>query len=146
MEGDYIIVVINNNNFALSFEKIKEVVSLCDHKIHPVPLAKQELIGLVNLHGGIVVVMDLQKILNLGKVKVATESKLLVIEYEREDIALVVDDVAGVTNLSQVGISDDLEGLNSSLKRIAKGVALLDNNLVIVLDSNEFMKTLFDLA
>ena len=143
MGNDFIHLVINNNNYALSFVNIHEVVYANQYKIYEVPLTKKEFIGLVNLHGSIVAVIDLKQMLGFGKTKITSENKLIIIKYEDENIALLVNDVLGIVNILQNEISQNFLELDDKLKKSISGLGLINDLQFLILDIDYLIKAVF---
>ncbi len=78
-------------------------------KIYSVPLVRKEILGCINLHGGIILVLDIQKILNLESdlglnleiIKPSIESNFIVIEYQDEVFSFIVDEVEEVIDVME---------------------------------------------
>ena len=143
MDNDFINIIIDNTNYVFSFVSIQEVVSINEYKIHKVPLTRKELIGLINLHGNIVAVVDLKQILVQKKTKVTSNNKLLIIELAGENVALIVDDVPGLISGSPDEISRDFIELDSKLLKNITGVIKQNNKEFFVLDTDALMNAVF---
>lgn len=143
MSNDFIHLAINNNNYALSFVNIHEVVYANQYKIHEVPLTKKEFIGLINIHGSVVAVLDLKQMLGFGKTKIKSENKLIIIKYEDENIALLVNDVFGVVNILQNDISQNFLELDDQLNKSISGFGLINDLKFLILDIDHLIKAVF---
>ncbi|MEM7646644.1 MAG: chemotaxis protein CheW [Pseudomonadota bacterium] len=123
---------LNGNEFAISVRSVQEVVNE-PTMYTPVPLCPDYLLGLFNLRGTIVPVIDLSKILRLGEPeKKKTEKKIAIVEHGNFCVGLLFDKTGEVFS-SQSGEksefnieSPDIEG------QIVKGVFKLDNGQRIV--------------
>lgn len=67
-----------------------------------VPKAKEYIAGLINIRGNIVPAVDMSKLLKLDKELV--RNKLILIRHNEQPIALMVDDVDDVINISEDNI------------------------------------------
>ena len=143
MGNDFINIIIDNINYAISFVNIQEVVSINEYKIHKVPLTRKELIGLINLHGSVIAVIDLKQILEQKKTKVTSNNKLLIIELAGENVALIVDDVLGLISSSPDEISRDSMELDSELEKNITGIIMQDNKKFYILDTDMLAKKVF---
>jgi purine-binding chemotaxis protein CheW len=87
--------VASASEFAISAEYIQEVVNPPEKYIS-LPLAPAYLLGLFNLRGTVIPVIDLKKYLNLSSLEVAVEQKIAILELDNLCIGLLFDHTAEV--------------------------------------------------
>ena len=117
---------LNENEFSVSVKSIQEVVN--EPEVYsPVPLSPSYLLGLFNLRGAIVPVIDLTRILKLGEPngEKHKERKIAIISYNGYKVGLLFDKTGEVFS-SQVGELNEFQGNNSEEHHVVKGVFKLD--------------------
>lgn len=129
---------LNNELIGIDIKKIIKITK--DLDITPVPKTKDYILGVINLRGNIVPVVDLKKMLNLKDEKNSKENFILVIDSKLGHVGLVVDKIIGAnsiepdeiqpTPINSVGI--DSKYLTGVV--VAKDEESGEKNLLILLD------------
>jgi purine-binding chemotaxis protein CheW len=73
-----VVFMLDKEEYAASIEDVKEVIKLPE--ITPVPGGREYIVGIINLRGKIIPVLDLEKLFNLTRVSDAPATHLLVVE------------------------------------------------------------------
>ncbi len=106
----------------------------------PVPLAPDYMIGILNLRGQIVSVIDLGKRMGLSPTRSGDQSRSIVVDFDDEPIGLLVDCVGDVV----LGDSSQAEpppaNLGGVQGKFFAGVLKTDASLVGVLDLAEVLR------
>ena len=105
--------------------------------------APADVIGIRNLRGHIVTVIDLRTRLELGRVTPGPENRILIVEGQGEPIGLLVDWIADTINVNPADIQPapaNVHGVQSrNLRGVCRGcgrlVALLDLATVLQLEA-----------
>jgi purine-binding chemotaxis protein CheW len=97
-----------------------------------VPLAPSHLLGVVNLRGSIMPLVDIRPFLGLDAVSALRETRALVVECDGEQAAILIDEVEGLEPLEGLVPAGDNSELRDSefsvgrLEREGGAVTLLD--------------------
>ena len=126
--------------FGIDAQQVQEVARV--GHITPVAHAPSYAVGIRNLRGRIVTVIDLRARLELGRVEAASGNRILIVEWQGESVGLLVDSVADTieTSLDQLAPPPpNLHGVQSkNLRGVCRGgerlVALLDLGPVLLPD------------
>jgi len=99
--------------FSLSDEKFcipLSFVEAIEHtaQITVIPRAKEYVTGVVNIRGSIIPVVDMAKLLKLDKQ--THMNKLILININKQSIAIIADDVDDVINISENDIENIVMG------------------------------------
>lgn len=86
-----IIFRVATEQFAIHLESIKCITPIV--KIDPIPKAKDHVMGMINMHGQPVYVLDTWKLLDLPSKKIELSDLLLVLPRGKDSIALLIDEV-----------------------------------------------------
>lgn len=104
----------------------------------PVPRAPRGVLGVVNLRGRVVPVVDLSMRFRGTPFKPASTARIVVAEGEVGAVGLAVDAANEVTSLDQEALRPVPEGvLSLETQRAFKGVVERNGSLVIILDLDE---------
>ena len=103
-------------------------------------------LGAANLRGDIVSVIDVRRFLNLPDNAVTAErmQKLLVLRSHQQDlqIGLAVDRVFGLRHVSRNDIKSPTGRIHETVVTYLTGTCEIDSQMVLVLDSEQLLKTL----
>lgn len=135
---DYITVTIGNQLFGLPIERVHDVFRLTG--MTPVPLARREIAGVLNMRGRIVTAIDMRRRLDIPAAE-RTESPMAVgIEHGGESYGLVIDEVGDVLRLPISGIEPNPVNLDPRWVRVSGGVQRLEGRLLVILDVERILE------
>src|SRR5215470_7385728 len=123
--------------YAAEVRYAREVVVFDEYT--QVPLAPPYLIGVANLRGRLVPLVDLRPLLGLEPARATRQAKALVVERDQLTAAFHIDDVVGLEPLDGLTVSEDGEGefIAGRLERPAGAAVLLDVERILrVLDGS----------
>ena len=112
--------------------KVQEVVRL--GRVTPVHDSPEYLVGIINLRGKIITVIDLGLKLGLGPREACADSLVYIIESWGEYIGLLIDGVADVVAVEREGLAPPPENVNGVLAQFITGVWRTDLSLIAILD------------
>jgi purine-binding chemotaxis protein CheW len=130
--SDYVTFTTGGQIFGLPIERVQDVFK--PTRITRVPLAGQEIAGVLNLRGRIVTAIELRSRLNLGAREAGRVPMAIGIESRGESFGLLVDAVGEVLKLPDDEREPNPINLDRNLNRVAAGVFRLDGHLLVVLD------------
>ena len=111
---------------------VQEVLN--PHVIAPVPRARPEVAGLLNLRGQIVTAVDLRRRLGLPPRKEVTPAMNVVVRHEGEGFSLLVDDVGDVIDAPADAMEPPPRTLDAPYRSVTHGVFRLEDGLLVVLE------------
>jgi chemotaxis signal transduction protein len=124
------LVKLAGRRFAVEVRYAREVVVFDEYTM--VPLAPSHLLGVVNLRGSVMPLVDIRPFLALEAVSATRETRALVVECDGEQAAILIDEAEGLEPLEGlVPAGDDAEAGDSDfsagrLEREGGVVTLLD--------------------
>lgn len=98
--NQYILFTLDNQNYFLDLKHVKEFTSIKRLNITTLPYTKDYIKGIINLKGDFLIVIDLKRFLNNETSQLAEGSKLIVVSGKNFNIALLVDDIKNIKNLT----------------------------------------------
>ena len=128
---------LDNETYGINVMQVQEV--LRHTEIAPVPGAPGYVLGIVNLRGNVVTVIDTRQRFGLMPAEVTDQTRIVIIEAERQVIGILVDSVAEVVYLRQSEIETAPHvGTDESAKFI-QGVCNKNDELLILVDLDKLM-------
>ncbi len=119
---------LQEETYGINVMQVQEVLRYTD--IAPVPGAPDYVMGIINLRGNVVTVIDTRARFGLPPSEVTDNSRIVIIESERQVIGIMVDSVAEVVYLKQSEIDTAPNvGTDESAKFI-QGVSNRDGELL----------------
>ncbi len=126
--GQWATFIVGGEQFALPVEDVQEV--LLKQPLTPVPLAPDEILGLLNLRGAIMPAIDLRTRLGFEK-GAEKDQKLLVLKGGEGPISVVVDDIGDVFELEGREWRQVPDTLDASHRRFVFGVFPMAGSLLL---------------
>jgi purine-binding chemotaxis protein CheW len=126
-----------NEIYGLDVMQVQEVLRYCE--IAPVPGAPSYVLGIINLRGSVVTVMDTRERFGLQRDQVTDQSRILVIEVDQHVIGMLVDSVAEVVYLRQSEIDVSPSIGNDESSRFIQGVCYKNDALLILVELSKML-------
>jgi len=135
-EPDSLLVfMLGDQRYALPLPKIKRVVRMV--AITPLPKAPDVVLGVVNIQGWIIPVVNMRRRFHLAEREIALADQLVVAHTARRPVALVADAVLDVIACpAQVLIA--AEHIVPGVEYV-EGVIKLDDGLILIHDLDKFL-------
>ena len=128
---------LENETYGINVMLVQEVLRYTE--IAPVPGAPEYVLGIINLRGNVVTVIDTRSRFGLPSGDVSENSRIVIIEAEKQVIGIMVDSVAEVVYLRSSEIdAAPAVGTEESAKFI-QGVSNRDGQLLILVDLNKLL-------
>ncbi len=125
-------------DYAFEITKVKEVIM--PEGITSIPQVADYLIGLINLRGSLVPVVDLRLRLQLGDGRIDEHSRILITRIGTRTVGFIVDAVSQVMRVPRAEIHDPPETVARVAQRYITGVAMRPGKpLLILLDSTAIL-------
>ena len=128
---------LDRETYGINVMQVQEVLRYTE--IAPVPGAPDYVLGIINLRGNVVTVIDTRSRFGLQPAEVSDNSRIVIIEAEKQVIGIMVDSVAEVVYLrsSEIDVAPSV-GTEESAKFI-QGVSNRDGELLILVDLNKLL-------
>lgn len=123
--------------YGINVMQVQEVLRYTE--VAPVPGAPMYVLGIINLRGNVVTVIDTRSRFGLESAEVSDNTRIVIIEAEKQVIGILVDSVAEVVYLkgSEIDVAPNV-GNDESAKFI-QGVSNRDGELLILVDLNKLL-------
>ena len=120
--------------YAIESEYVREVWTM--REFTPLPHTPPFILGIINIRGEIISVIDIKKLLGLPEKGLAEFNKVLVIYNDLMEFGLLADDVSNVRSIKLKEIQSSLPTLTEIRKDILKGIT---NDRVVILDAQKLL-------
>lgn len=128
---------LGNETYGINVMQVQEVLRYTD--IAPVPGAPMYVLGIINLRGNVVTVIDTCQRFGLPPIEVTDNTRIVIIEAEQQVIGILVDSVAEVVYLRVSEIESAPNVGNDESAKFIQGVANRGGELLILVDLNKLL-------
>jgi len=128
---------LGNEIYGVEVKCVREILKI--NNILPVPGAPDYVLGITNVRGNVVSVIDGRKRLNLELTKSTEKSRMIVLESENEFVAVVVDNVADIVDISESSLDSNPKVKSSEESRYVTGVFSNNDDLIIALNAERLI-------
>jgi purine-binding chemotaxis protein CheW len=129
---------IGDAQFGLDILKVQEINKQME--MTRVPQAPEYVLGVLNLRGRIVTVIDLGRKLGLSQTILNDESRNIIVDFQDEYIGLLVDRIGDVVLAEWDKVESPPANIGSIQGRFFEGVFKAKENLIGVMDVEEVLK------
>jgi purine-binding chemotaxis protein CheW len=124
---------LDGHFFGVEVMKVQEVLRY--QEMTRVPLAPDEVRGLINLRGHIVTAIDMRRRLKFPERPDGQEPMNVVVRTEDGEVSLLVDEIGDVLEVDESTFERAPETINREARELVRGVYKLQDKLLLVLDS-----------
>jgi purine-binding chemotaxis protein CheW len=128
---------LNHETYGINVMQVQEV--LREIEVAPVPGAPHYVIGIINLRGNVVSVIDARTRFGLPSIERTGMSRIIVIEAHKQIIGILVDSVAEVVDVKLNEIETAPNVGNDESSRYIDGVVSWDDKLLILVDLDKLL-------
>lgn len=137
--GRYLCFSLGTEKFAIPLLQVKEVIG--DSQTTPIPQAPAYFKGILNLRGQIIPVIDLRSKMKISQGGKASETTVIILDFDALTIGVVVDSVDCVSMFEEKDLSEPPAAGTSVKLDLIKGVARGEKSLTLILD----LKSILDI-
>ena len=123
--------------YGVEVKQVREILRI--NTILPVPGASDYVMGITNIRGNVVTVIDGRKRINLPEIEHTDATRMIVLESGDEVAAIIVDNVEDVIDLPQSLLDSNPKLKASQDSRYITGVVSYPEGLIIVLCAERFI-------
>ncbi|NJB68304.1 purine-binding chemotaxis protein CheW [Desulfobaculum xiamenense] len=129
---------LGRERYGVEVVRVREIVRM--QSITAVPRSPKHVLGVTNLRGSLVSVMDLRMRLGLERIPYGPKTRILIVEAGVQPVGLVVDSVADVMRLPREAMGETSGLLSGSEARCVRSVAEIgDGSLLLELDLDDLL-------
>ena len=123
--------------YGINVMQVQEVLRYSE--IAPVPGAPPYVLGIINLRGNVVTVIDTRHRFGLPAGEVNDNTRIVIIEADKHVVGILVDSVAEVVYLRQSEIETAPNVGNDDSAKFIQGVCHKNNELLILIELDKLL-------
>ncbi|GDX41129.1 chemotaxis protein CheW [Armatimonadota bacterium] len=131
-ENQLVAFHLANEIYAVDISAINEIILLPE--ITHIPHTSKDILGVINLRGKIVPILDLRKRLGLPYAEATRSTRVIVVEQADSTVGMIVDDVVGVMKIQSSEIEPPSEFIKNLNTNPILGVGKAMDTLLILLN------------
>ncbi|WP_428243674.1 chemotaxis protein CheW [Gynuella sp.] len=128
---------LDNETYGINVMQVQEVLRYTE--IAPVPGAPSYVLGIINLRGNVVTVIDTRERFGLSSTEVTDNTRIVIIEADEQVVGILVDAVAEVVYLRQSEIETAPNVGNEESAKFIQGVCHKNDELLILVELEKMM-------
>ena len=128
---------LEDETYGINVMQVREVLRYSE--IAPVPGAPDYVLGIINLRGNVVTVIDTCQRFGLPPIEITDNTRIVIIETNQQVIGILVDAVAEVVYLKQSEIESTPNVGNEETAKFIQGVSHREDELLILVDLNKLL-------
>ena len=126
--------------FGLSILAVQEIME--DAEITPVPTTPHFLLGVINLRGDIVPVVDIREVLNLPIKPRSKETRIMILTIRKALVGIIVDAVTEVLPLEKRIVEADLTQTGIADGKFISNIIQYKEGVLVLLDLNNIYQAI----
>ncbi len=139
-ERQLVVFALGKEEFGIEISRVREIVR--PQNITAIPQALEYVMGIVNLSGQIVPIVDLNTRFRIAGGPASEESRkrIIVVNMEGRDIGILVDGVSEILRIPEESIDPTTTIRSGGVSQdFIQGIAKVDDRLIIILDLNRII-------
>jgi purine-binding chemotaxis protein CheW len=128
-------LTLEEQRYALPLSQVERVLRALE--ITPLPRAPEIILGVINVRGKVIPVVDVRKRFHLPERKISLTDQIIISHTSRRRVALIVDEVNGVIELPESSVID--AGNILPHMEYVEGVAKLEDGMILIHDLDRFL-------
>lgn len=130
-----VVFALEEQRYALYLSAVERVLPAVE--LTPLPKAPEIVLGLLNLEGQVIPVVNVRRRFRLPDRDIDLRDRLIVAQTRKRPVALVVDSVPGLAALAE----EQVTTANTILPGLeyVEGVARLEDGLILIHDLDKFL-------
>lgn len=135
---EYVTAMIGGQLFGMPISRVQDV--FMPERLTRVPLASEDVAGVLNLRGRIVTAIDMRARLGLPKNDEGRTPMAVGVDRRGESYGLLIDSIGEVLKLADDSREMNPVNLDPRMAKVAGGVHRLEGQLMVVLDVDRVLE------
>ena len=135
--SQWVTFIVEHETYGVNVMQVQEVLPMSE--IAPVPGAPPFVLGIINLRGNVVTVVDTRMRFGLPPREADDDSRIVVVETDNQVAGILVDGVAEVTYVRDNEVDTAPNVGNDESARYIQGVVSREKDLLILVDVNRLL-------
>lgn len=131
----YVVFKIDRQHYALPLDHVIRAVRMV--AFTPVPDAPHSVLGIINMAGQMLPVIDLRRLFGQTDKPLELEDLLLIIQIQGQTVAVIVDEVLSILELTSTQVQSPPSAVSQS--RFLAAAVRQDDIMILVLDASRLL-------
>jgi len=123
---------LSSEHYCVAIDQVKEVITIPE--ITRVPLTPEFVVGVINLRGEIICVLDIRNFFSLSEIEKTGDARIIISDVTGSLTGILVDRIEGTVEIDKDTIQAPLATLKEEMRRYTTGQAQLGDKIVTLLD------------
>ena len=133
----WVTFLLGNEKYGINVMKVQEVLRVSE--IAPVPGSPSYVLGIINLRGNVVTVIDTRQRFGLPPIEASEDARIVIVDVQGQVIGMLVDRVAEVVDLKQTDIASAPDVGNEEKSKFIQGITQHSKELLILVDMDKLV-------
>lgn len=112
--------LFSNEKFVIELIYISEVILL--KNLTPLPSTPEFILGIINIKGKIISVINIKKFFNQPSKEIKYLSKVIVVNYNKIELGILVDEIIGITDIELEKLQLKVNDITLNYKNFTIGI------------------------
>ncbi len=130
--------MLKDELFGVDILNVEEIIKPVDFTY--VPNTKPFVMGVMNLRGKIIPIVDLRLKFGLEKKPIDAESRIIVTHMEEYTVGFIVDKIERVYYIEKKSIEPTPPNIPQTIEKYVKGVGKMENSIMTLLNIESLLK------
>ncbi|MEW6570173.1 MAG: chemotaxis protein CheW [Nitrospirota bacterium] len=131
----FVVFNIGEENFGVEVYRVVEILS--PQRVYSIPELPQFLSGVINVRGEVIPLLDLRK--RFGVQATTQEERIMIVKYDSEKIALLVENIRELISLSGEEITSPPMIFKGLKRKYLTGLGKKDERIIILLNIDDLL-------
>ncbi|MGD9579927.1 MAG: chemotaxis protein CheW [Vampirovibrionia bacterium] len=134
----FVTFLLNNEMYAISLQYIQEFSKILNLAI--IPCVPEFYVGLSNLRGEFIPVIDIKGFLGISKTEITEKSKIIFVKIPKMQVGIMVDEVFDIINVTSDVINKPKITQIETVKFTSGEIILNNSNIINIFDLTKFLQ------
>lgn len=132
--NQFVVFKVGIEEYAIPILKVNEIIRLKGINITEVPNTQKYVMGIINLRGEVIPIMDLRMKFNMPPKELDDNHRIIIVNLQEKSIGFMVDAVSEVALIGEEDITQPPEEISDINSKYITGVAKHKDRIFIILD------------
>ncbi len=130
---------IADERYGVDVMQVREVLRYAE--ITPVPGTRRSVLGIINLRGNVVTVLDARSLFDLDSHEISEKTRIVIVEALEQVVGILVDSVEDVVDIETNSIEPTPNLGKEHVRHFFQGVSHKQGELLILMDVGQMIES-----
>ena len=130
-EQQFVTFRLDHEEYGIQIQRVKDIIT--PPKITEVVDGVDGLLGIINLRGEMLPVIDLRQRIGCSMRALTKKARIIIVEYEYEDIGFLVDEVTQVLKVNEQDIQLPKNTQQYNESKLISGITQIEDRVIMIL-------------